>query len=128
MSIVGGGMGTSVGLGMPGAVSFGPSVGGTSGGRNVAIRTGMEAGSATAAQFQDRPCSFVNFKAKADNSGNVYIGVNSAVAVAGAATSDVVGWELDAGQETGLLPCTNTSNFYKICDNAGDDILFLMII
>jgi hypothetical protein len=32
---------------------------------------------------------------------------------------------LDAGDETPLLPAQNLNQFYRICDNAGDDLVYI---
>lgn len=89
--------------------------------------TGEVAGSASAAVMPTLACKFVNFKAEAANAGNVYIGITSGVTVVNGATDATTGWELDAGQETGFLPCGNTNEFYRICDNAGDDVTFIAL-
>lgn len=86
--------------------------------------TGELAGSATAVQMPDIDCKAVVFKALAGNAGNVYIG-GSGVTVADGTTDTTTGFELDAGQETPLLPAFNLNQFYRICDNAGDDLTYI---
>lgn len=90
--------------------------------------TGELAGSASAAQMPDVDCSFVNFKAAYDNAGNVYIG-KSGVTKADGSTDTTTGLQLDAGQETGWLPTGgNLNTFYRICDNAGDDLTYVTLL
>lgn len=86
--------------------------------------TGELAGSATAAQMPNVPCKYVNFKAVSDNAGQVYIGLASTVTVVNGTTDVTSGWELTAREETGWLPCGNMNEFYRICDNAGDDLVY----
>ena len=87
--------------------------------------SGELAGSATAVQCPDRPCKGVMFKAVGSNAGNVYIG-GEGVTVVDGSTDTSSGWELDAGVATPFLPCTNLNQFYRICDNAGDDLVYLL--
>lgn len=86
--------------------------------------TGSLAGSVTAEQGPDIQCSMVNFKALASNAGKVYLGI-SGVTVAGATTTTTAGWELQPGDETGFLPISNLDDVYRICDNAGDDLVYI---
>jgi len=91
------------------------------------IKTGELAGSATAVQMPDITCYQVKFKALIDNSGNVYIG-GAGVTVANGTTDTTSGWELDAGQETEWLRVDNLNVFYRICTNAGDDLVYMAMI
>ena len=93
--------------------------------QNVIV--GELAGSATAVQMPDRACSMVRFKAHADNAGKVYIGA-SGVTVANGSTDTTTGLQLSAGDDTGWIPVDNLSRFYRICDNAGDDLTYLALI
>ena len=86
--------------------------------------TGELAGSVTAVQMPDVPCSRVRFKARSDNAGSVYIGV-AGVTAPDATTDATTGFELDAGDDTGYLYAANLNEFYRICDNAGDDLTYL---
>lgn len=86
-------------------------------------RSGELAGSATAAQMPNVPCCLVNFKAEAGNAGKVYIG-GAGVTKAAGTTNTTCGWELSAGDETGWLPTTDMNLFWRICDNAGDDLTY----
>jgi hypothetical protein len=91
---------------------------------NFIPKNGELAGSATAVQMPDVACSMVRFKAVHDNAGNVYIGAEG-VTVANGSTDTTTGFLLDAGDDTGFIPCDNLSRFYRICDNAGDDLTYL---
>jgi hypothetical protein len=91
------------------------------------IKTGELAGSATAVQMPDITCYQVKFKALVDNAGNVYIG-GAGVTVANGTTDTTSGWELDAGQETEWLRVDNLNVFYRICTNAGDDLVYMAMI
>ena len=91
------------------------------------IKCGELAGSATAVQMPDVTCYQVKFKAASDNSGNVYIG-GAGVTVPNGATDATTGWELDAGQETEWLHVDNLNVFYRICNNAGDDLVYMAMI
>jgi len=84
-------------------------------------------GIATALQMPDISCQLVNFKAVNDNPSNVYIGRSSSVTVVTASTNTTAGWELDAGEETGWLPCANLNEFYRICDATGDDLVYICV-
>lgn len=87
---------------------------------------GELAGSATAVQMPNVACTLVNFKAQYDNAGRVYIGV-AGVTVAAGTTDTTSGWQLSPGEETGWIPCDNINSFYRICDNAGDDLVYMAI-
>jgi len=90
------------------------------------VRTGELAGSATAAQMPDIDCQMVKFKAVIGNAGNVYIG-GSGVTVVDGTTDTTSGLELDAGEETPWLNVPNLNIFYRICDNAGDDLTYIAL-
>ena len=88
------------------------------------IISGERQGSATAVQLPDVPCVEVNIKAVLGNSGNVYIG-GPGVTKPDGATDATTGIELDANQETGWIAIDNLNKLYMICDNAGDDIVYI---
>ena len=92
------------------------------------IATGEIAGSATAAQMPSVAGRQVNFKAQRANAGNVYIGV-AGVTKPNGTTDITTGFELDAGEETGwiFVPGEDLNSFYRICDNAGDDLTYMVI-
>lgn len=86
--------------------------------------TGELAGSATAVQMPNVPCSMVNFKAVLDNAGNVCVG-GAGVTLPDGTTDTTTGFQLGPGDETGFLPADNLNRFYRICDNAGDDLTYM---
>lgn len=94
--------------------------------QNKQVRSGELAGSATALQLPDIPCSMVMFKAASSNAGNVYIGGAGVTKVDGT-TDATTGLELAAGNNTGWIPVSNLNVFYRICDNAGDDLTYLAV-
>jgi hypothetical protein len=90
------------------------------------IACGELAGSATAVQMPSVACRLVKFKAVIGNAGNVYIG-GAGVTKPNGTTDTTTGLELDAGEETGWMPTDNLNRFYRICDNAGDDLTYLAL-
>ena len=90
------------------------------------IFTGEVSGSATAKQLPILPGSLVVIKAVASNTGNVYVGAAGVTKVDGT-TDATTGIELAAGETTGWLRCRDLSQFYIICDNAGDDITYMIL-
>lgn len=95
--------------------------------RSTATFSGELAGATSATQMPVISCGLVNFKAVSSNVGNIYIGAASVTKVDG--TTDVTtGFELAAGEETGWIPSSNLNWFYRICDNAGDDLVYLGIV
>lgn len=90
------------------------------------VKSGELAGAAEVTQLPDVPCLLVRFKAQADNAGRVYLG-GAGVTVVDGTTDATTGFELDAGEETGWIPVDNLNRFYRICDNAGDDLTYLAL-
>lgn len=90
------------------------------------IGVGEIAGSTTAAQMPSLSCRLVKFKAVIGNSGNVYIGI-AGVTKPDGSTDTTTGWELDAGEETPWIPVENMNQIYRICDNAGDDVVYIAV-
>ncbi len=88
------------------------------------VGCGELAGSAVAAQMPSVTCRMVKFKAATTNAGNVYVGL-SGVTKADGTTDTTTGLELAPGEDSGWLPCTNVNEFYRIADNAGDDLTYL---
>lgn len=89
------------------------------------VVSGELAGSATAVQMPDIPCRLVTFKALASNAGNVYIG-GAGVTIPNGSTDTTSGIHLAAGErETFYID--NLNKFYRICDNAGDDVCYLVM-
>ena len=93
----------------------------------IVLETGEIAGNTSATQMPSKLCKLVNFKAQKDNAGDVYIGVTSSVTVAAGTEDTTTGWQLGSGEETGFIPCNNMNNFYRICYNAGDDLVYMVL-
>lgn len=86
---------------------------------------GEVAGATSATVCPAVPAKMVKIKAVGSNVGNVYIGVAGVTKVNGA-TDTTSGWELAAGEETPWIPVlASLSELYYICDNAGDDFVYL---
>ncbi len=91
-----------------------------------AVKVGELAGSATAVQMPDIPCSQVAFSAVANNAGSVFLG-GAGVTVPDGTTDTTSGLELEAGDMTQFINVPNLNLFYRICDNAGDDLTYLAL-
>ena len=90
------------------------------------VQSGELQGSATALQMPDIDCRMVKFKAVSSNAGDVYIG-GSGVTVVDGTTDTTSGFELGAGEESPWLLAYNLNIFYRICDNAGDDLTYIAL-
>lgn len=90
------------------------------------VVSGELAGSATALQMPNIECKMVKFKAQQGNAGFVYIGGAGVTKIDGT-TDTTTGFELDASEETDWFPVTNLNIFYRICDNAGDDLTYIIL-
>jgi len=90
------------------------------------VASGELAGNTGATQMPTVSCKLVKFKAEIDNAGNVYIG-GSGVTKADGSTDTTTGFQLAAGEETPWMPVTNLNLFYRICDNAGDDLTYIAL-
>lgn len=90
------------------------------------VKSGELAGSVTAVQMPDISCEAVKFKAVAANAGNVYVGAAAVTAVDGT-TDTTSGYQLAAGDESCWFPVANLSAFYRICDNAGDALVYIAL-
>lgn len=88
--------------------------------------TGEVAGAASATQFPALACQAVKLKAEASNAGKVYIG-GAGVTIPDGSSDVTSGWELAAGAETGWLPISNMNLLYRICENAGDDVVYMAL-
>lgn len=91
------------------------------------VRSGALEGAATATQLPNVPCCQVNIKAVSDNAGKVYIG-GSGVTTHGGGTNTTTGFQLSAGEETGWMPISNLNKLYRITDNGGDDLTYLVLL
>lgn len=83
-------------------------------------------GSASALQLPTVTCRLAKFKALASNAGNVYLGAAN-VTVPDGTTDTTSGFELIPGDESPWLPITNLNVLYRICQNAGDDLTYLVL-
>lgn len=90
------------------------------------VASGERAGSVTAIQLPGVAGSMFWIKAVASNAGNVYLGL-SGVTVVDGTTDTTSGFELTPGDMIGPLPANNLNDFYIICNNAGDDITYLVM-
>ena len=87
---------------------------------------GERAGSATAVQLPNVEGSLIWITALVSNAGNVYLG-KSGVTVPNGTTDTTSGIELTPGSSIGPLTLGNLNMLYIICDNAGDDITYLVM-
>ena len=92
----------------------------------MTLSVGEKAGSASASQFASVAAKWVKVKAQYDNAGRVYIG-GSAVTVKDGTTDTTTGYELSPGEETPWLPLSNLNALYLICNNAGDDVTYMVL-
>lgn len=90
------------------------------------IQSGEVAGNTNATAMPTLTCRLVRFKAALSNAGNVYIGLAGVTKVDGT-TDTTTGLELAPGEDTGWMPCHNMAEFYRICDNAGDDVTYVAV-
>jgi hypothetical protein len=90
------------------------------------VVTGELAGVTSATQLPDVSCKLARLKAGASNVGGVYVGA-AGVTKPDGATDATTGFELRPGEETGWIPVDNLNRLYRICDNAGDDLLYLAL-
>lgn len=95
-------------------------------GADSTVATGELDGSTSADQCPTVACKLARFKARANNTGNVYIGV-SGVTKPDGTTDATTGFELAAGEDTGWLPTDNLSRFYYITDGASDEVLYMVM-
>ena len=84
------------------------------------------AGSATAVVMPSVACELVCFKAESSNAGGVYIG-KAGVTVAAGTTTTTAGFALEPGDVSPWFPVKNLNVFYRICDNAGDDLTYIAL-
>lgn len=89
------------------------------------IVTGELQGSTSALQLPDIPCGMVYLTATPSNAGNVYIGGDSTVTVDNGTTDTTTGLLIAPGQ-TRVFFVDNLNRLYRICNNAGDDLTYLV--
>lgn len=95
------------------------------------IATGEVAGNTSATAFPSLAgVKWVKFKAEYDNAGRVYIGATSGVTKAEGTSDTNAGWPLSAGEETPWIPLNgnNMNTLYRICTNAGDDVVYMALL
>lgn len=91
------------------------------------VQSGELAGATSATRMPNVACTLVKFKAASDNVGKVYVG-GAGVTKADGTTDTTTGWSLAAGEETPYWPVPNVQSFYRICDNAGDDLVYVALL
>lgn len=91
------------------------------------LACGELAGSVTATSGPTVSCRMARLVALASNAGNVYVGFSSGVTKADGTTDTVTGLEMAPGFDTGWIPVANINVFYRISDNAGDDLTYWAI-
>lgn len=91
------------------------------------IATGELQGSATALQCPNVACKMIRFTALANNVGNVYLG-GAGVTIPNGTTDTTSGLQLAPGADSGWIPVSNLNVFYRIADNAGDDLTYLALV
>jgi hypothetical protein len=90
------------------------------------IAHGEISGSASAKQLPDVTVGTVALlKATISNAGNVYLGTSASVTVADGTQDATTGYELDAGDKI-EVSVDNLNDLYIICDNAGDDLTYVV--
>jgi hypothetical protein len=90
------------------------------------IGCGELAGSASALQLPNVPCRLAQLKALTSNAGKVYLG-GAGVTRPDGTTDTTTGLELGPGEETGWIPIDNLNRLFRISDNAGDDLTYLVL-
>lgn len=87
---------------------------------------GEIAGNTSATIMPTVTSKWVKLKAQFDNVGKVYVGLSDVTKSAG--TEDATsGWQLSAGEEMPWLPLSNLNQLYRITDNAGDDLCYMIL-
>lgn len=90
------------------------------------VKTGELAGSASAVQMPDKPCSRARVKACNDNTGAVCVGFSNSVTLPDGTTDTTTGFPLYAGDDTGWIEITNLNLLYYI-SATGDDLVYWTI-
>ena len=75
--------------------------------------------SAVRAQMPSIPCEMVRFKSDPDNDGQIYLG--------GDDVTTGIGWQLDAGDDTGWIPVHNLEEVYYICSDATQRLMYMIV-
>jgi len=88
--------------------------------------SGEVSGSATAKNLPSIPCRLALIQAEHDNVGRVFWG-GPGVTKPDGITDTTSGLPLAASSFSPWLPIENLSQLYIICDNAGDDIVYVCL-
>lgn len=91
------------------------------------IQTGEVAGSTSAAQLPSIAGKLCRIQASHTNVGYVYLGTTSGVTKEDGTTDITTGFMLAPGQDTGWMPIPQLDWLWRICDNAGDDLTYMML-
>jgi hypothetical protein len=93
----------------------------------TSCKSGEIAGAVSATRMPDIPIDgALVIQAAKSNVGNVYIG-GAGVTKPDGSTDTTTGIELEPGEMIQFMPVDNLNVYYYICDNAGDDILYLIL-
>lgn len=92
-----------------------------------APQTGEITGSVGGAQLPAIPCRMVMFKAPKSNAGNVYLGWSSGITKTNQTTTTTAGYQLLPGDQTPWLPVDNLNRLWRITDNAGDSLVYILL-
>jgi hypothetical protein len=88
---------------------------------------GNLAGSTDAVQMPDKLYQSGFLKAHPANTGNVYIGSSSDVALSGTTDTNATGgWPLDASEVYILGAPNNLKELWYICDSGADAVIYLL--
>jgi hypothetical protein len=92
------------------------------------VRSGEIAGATSATQMPNIPADSgaILLQAPASNVGNVYVG-GAGVTKPDGSTDTTTGLEMTPGAMLQFMPCSNLNIYYYICDNVGDDILYMVL-
>ena len=91
------------------------------------IFVGEVAGGTSAAVLPTVVSSLVYLRAPNSNVGDVYVG-GAGVTIPQGTTDATSGVELSPGDNFGPLPISNLNLLYRICDNAGDDLVYMVVV
>ena len=89
------------------------------------FKTGERQGSATSVQLPEYAGKLVVIRALDSNAGNVYIGDSTSVTVPDGTTDTTSGIELSPGDWMPFY-VSNLNLLWMICNNAGDDITYIV--
>lgn len=86
----------------------------------------FSAGATTATQLTDIGGRFITLRADPDNTGDIHVGVSSAVTVQDAATDQTTGYLLQPGEAIQVPVLDTMAELYVIQTVAGDHLYFLV--